>query len=269
MRGMPRLPDYHIHTHLCRHAEGSPSDYLDEATKKGLLEICFCDHMPSFGGYDPKHRMEAGEFQRYLDLIEGIREVSSMPVLLGMEADYYEGCEPLVEKLTSYAGFDLILGSVHFLNGWGFDDPEQLPVWELVDLQETWERYFSLLERLVKTGLFDAVAHLDLPKKFGHRLKTPKLLSMASPVLDLMAKKGVAMEINTSGLRKPVSEVYPSFELIKMAREREIPILFGSDAHRPEEVGHAFQDALRLIKEAGYSEYALFRRREMTLVPLP
>lgn len=265
----PRPPDYHVHTPLCKHATGSVWDYIKEAEKKGIKEICFSDHMPSNGIYDPKHRMGLEQFQEYLDTIQGAKEASPIRVLLGIEADYYEGCEAFLERILRSADFDLVLGSVHFLDGWGFDDPEQLPVWELVDVNETWVRYFQLLKRLVNTGLFDVVAHLDLPKKFGHRIPKEMLKELAAPLLDLMAEKGVAMEINTSGLRRPVSELYPCVEILHMAKERGIPICFGSDAHEPEMVGYAFLDALEVAKEVGFERHAVFRNRKMSFHPLP
>lgn len=266
---MLSLPDYHIHTYLCKHADGFPLDYVKEAEEKGILEVCFCDHMPSYQGYDPKHRMELNQFEYYIQIIEDTKNKSPIPILFGIEADYYRGCEPYVESLITSNNFDLVLGSIHFLDSWGFDDPDQLPVWDLVDVKDTWERYFGLLKELINTGLFDVVAHIDLPKKFGHVLKKEDLLRLSEPVLDLMANKGMAMEINTSGLRKPVKEIYPSLELLKLAKERQIPICFGSDAHEPAMVGYAFEEALRLAKEAGYREYARFKKREISLIPLP
>lgn len=244
-------------------------DYVKEAENKGILELCFCDHMPSYKGYDPKHRMELYQFDYYVQIIQDTKNNSRIPILFGIEADYYRGCEPYVESLLASKEFDLVLGSVHFLDSWGFDDPEQLPVWDLVDVKETWERYFKLLMELVDTGLFDVVAHIDLPKKFGHVLNKEDLLRLAEPLLDQMANKGMAMEINTSGLRKPVKEIYPSLELLKLAQERHIPICFGSDAHEPTSVGYAFEDALLLAKRAGYTEYAKFKKREKTTIPLP
>jgi histidinol-phosphatase (PHP family) len=77
------------------------------------------------------------------------------------------------------------------------------------------------------------------------------------------------MELNTSGLRKPVGEIYPAALIVTLARERDIPICFGSDAHSPEEVGKDFPAALQLARDAGYTHYFRARKREKNLVPLP
>jgi histidinol-phosphatase (PHP family) len=266
---MTLVADYHLHTVLCKHAIGQPSDFEKRAFDLGLCEIGFSDHMPSVDGYDPKHRMVLEEFPRYLEMIQELAQKANIPIRLGIEADYYTGCEAFLEKWLSSQDFDFVLGSIHFLDGWGFDDPEQLPVWERVDVSETWERYFVLQRKLVETGLFDVVAHMDLPKKFGHSLYNSSIKRLVEPVLDLMALKGMTLEVNTSGLRRPVQEMYPSRLILSMAKERGIPICFGSDAHRPEEVGFGFEKAIRLVKELGFSSYVRFRQREKIFWPLP
>jgi len=88
-------------------------------------------------------------------------------------------------------------------------------------------------------------------------------------VLDRIAAANMGVEINTSGLRRPVREIYPSALLLELAHEREIPICFGSDAHTPREVGYAFDQALKLAKEAGYTECLRFEGRQGRQIPLP
>jgi histidinol-phosphatase (PHP family) len=92
---------------------------------------------------------------------------------------------------------------------------------------------------------------------------------MVQPVLDRIARAGMGIELNTSGLRKPVGEIYPSPLIISMAFEREIPICFGSDAHSPEDVSASFDLALKLAREVGYMYYFKISRRTKQLIPLP
>ena len=190
-------------------------------------------------------------------------------VLFGVEADYYRGCEAFLEKWLGAQDFDLVLGSVHFIEDWGFDNPDVKQVWNSVDVAETWVAYFKLIEKLVDTRLFDVVSHLDIPKKFGHRPSEKELEEMVKPVLDKVAASGMGMELNTSGLRKPVGEIYPSALIVSLARERDIPICFGSDAHSPREVGKDFPAALKLALDAGYTHCFRIRKRKKYLVPLP
>ncbi len=263
------LPDYHIHTHLCHHAEGEPSEYRMEARRQGIQEICFADHAPNPDEYDTQHRMELQEFKKYSDMIAALPDDKAPKVLFGIEADYYEGCERFLRQWLPAQGFDLVIGSVHYIKDWGFDNPEQRNVWDSIDVTATWREYFALIGKLVDSGLFDVVGHLDLPKKFGHRIPDNPMKEMVKPVLDRIARANMGIEINTSGLRRPVHEIYPSALILSMARERDIPICFGSDAHSPEEVGFAFGHALKTANDIGYTHYFRIRQREKYAVPLP
>jgi histidinol-phosphatase (PHP family) len=158
---------------------------------------------------------------------------------------------------------------VHFIDGWGFDNPEERHIWDSVDISATLIKYFETVMRLVNTRLFDAVGHLDLPKKFGHRPPESALKEMVQPVLDRMAESGMGMELNTSGLRKPVAEIYPSLLIVSLACERDIPICFGSDAHSPGDVSADFDAALQLAWKAGYTDYFRIRQRKKERVRLP
>ena len=264
-----KLPDYHMHTALCKHAKGTVSDYRRAAGTLGIPEICFVDHAPNPDGYDSDHRMNLNEFCNYQAIVGALMDHQSPHVLFGVEADYYRGCETFLEKWLEIQDFDLVLGSVHFIEDWGFDNPTVKQVWNSVDVTETWRAYFKLVMKLVETRLFDVVSHLDIPKKFGHRPSDKDIKEMVQPVLDWVAVAGMGMELNTSGLRKPVGEIYPSPLIVSLARERDIPICFGSDAHSPQDVGKDFPAALQLARDAGYTHYFRVRKRKKTLVPLP
>ena len=136
-------------------------------------------------------------------------------------------------------------------------------------MKGVWREYFALLTTLVNLRAFDVVAHLDLPKKFGHRLRDKEMTEMIQPLLDRIAKAGMAIEINTSGWRREVCEAYPSPLILALACEREIPITFGSDSHAPKEVGYEFAKAVQLAREVGYTESVQFRKRQPSRLPLP
>jgi len=263
------LPDYHIHTSLCKHAGGEAVQYRAVAEEKRIPEICFSDHGPNPDGYDSAHRMEMGQFPTYRDMVAGLQHGDPPAVLFGIEADYYSGCDSFLGKWLPAQGFDFVLGSVHYLQDWGFDNPSERHLWDSVDVTGTWRRYFELIIKVADSRLFDAVSHLDLPKKFGYRPSDRDLKEMVQPALDRIAEAGMGMELNTSGLRRPVGEIYPSPLIVSLACEREIPICFGSDSHKPEEVGAGFLSALNLAREAGYTHYFRVSRREKELVPLP
>ena len=269
------LADYHIHTELCQHAEGKASAFHARAVELGLPEICFTDHVPNPDGYDPVNRMRLDQFPLYRTMVADLARASQPVVLFGIEADYYNGCERFLQDWLPRQEFDLVIGSVHYIDNWGFDNPDERHVWDSVDVTNTWAAYFNLIgkladsrltdSRLTDSRLADVVGHLDLPKKFGYRPSDQDLKEMAQPALDRVAAAGMAIEINSSGLRRPVHEIYPSALLLSLAKARDIPICFGSDAHRPEEIGWQFDASLALARSAGYTHAMHYRHRR----PLP
>ena len=265
----PPLPDYHTHTRLCHHARGTPAEYRAAAAARGLPALAITDHAPNPVGYDPGNRMSMADFPSYQEMLLPLRDNLAPAVLYGVEADYHEGCEAYLPAWLQSQPFDIVLGSVHQIRDWAFDDPAQLGDWARVEVQAVWRKYFELVARMAATGWFDVAGHLDLPKKFGHRLRDDLLREIAAPALDALARAGMAVEINTSGLRKLVAEMYPSPLLLEMTRERGLALSFGSDSHRPEDVGADFDKALALARAAGYTEHAVYRARRRTMLPLP
>lgn len=263
------LPDYHIHTSLCHHAEGDIAAYYARAAELNLPEICFTDHVPNPDGYDPINRMRLDQFPLYRSMVANTARADRPAVLFGVEADYYAGCERFLKEWLPRQSFDLVLGSIHYIDNWGFDNPDERQVWDSVDITQTWRSYFQLIGKLADTRLMNAVGHLDLPKKFGHRPSDRDLTEMAQPALDRVAAAGMAIEINSSGLRKPVGEIYPSPLLLALAKERGIPICFGSDAHCPADIGWHFDASLALASAAGYTQAVRFSRQRAVPYALP
>ncbi len=182
-------------------------------------------------------------------------------VLLGIEADYRPHTVAEVRSLLESQPFDYVIGSVHHLGDWGFDDPRQMEGYSSRDIDDVWLEYFELVGEAAESGLFTVLGHLDLVKKFGYR-PTRALDVELDWLLGRISRAGVAIEINTAGLHKPVKEAYPSPAILRKLRAADIPITFGSDAHRPEEVGRDFDHAVDLARTAGYEEFA-------TLQPIP
>ena len=265
---MSCLADYHMHTPLCRHAEGWPVDYARAAVERGLAEIGFSDHSPMPEYFDD-WRMLIEELPGYLEIVAAAREAfPQLPIRIGLEVDFIPGQEAWIEKLAAMAPWDYLIGSVHYIApGWDVDNPSHLARFEEQPVAAIWRLYFDAYERCIRTGLFDFVAHPDLPKKFGHRPEGD-LRPYYEPVIAALAETGTAFEINTAGLRKPVRECYPSLEFLRMAREAGIGLLINSDAHSPAEVGAGFAEGLGLAKEAGYSELLRFEQRRRDAVAL-
>jgi histidinol-phosphatase (PHP family) len=260
--------DYHLHTPLCRHAAGEPEEYARRAVERGVEEIGFSDHSPMPPGYDPDWRMGEAEFGTYLGLVERCRRAfPKLSIKLGLEGDFHPGTEGYVRQLLRRAPFDYVIGSVHYLGDWGFDNPENAHRFEGRDVYEIYETYYRLVEGLAESRLFDIVGHPDVIKKFGHR-PSRDYEGLERRALEAVARAGMALDVNTSGLRRPAREVYPSLRILKLARELGIGITLGSDAHDPRHVGESFKEALDLVRAAGYTQLRRYRARSFDLVPL-
>lgn len=269
MSSIQHLPDYHIHTPFCGHAGGEIGDYVKAATGLGLPEMGFADHLPLFHMEDPTLTMSLDDLPVYVARVGELQEAHpEIPIRLGIEADYITThLDELAETLAGYR-FDYIYGSVHFIGGWGIDQSRFKYEFERRDINEVYETYFGLVMAAARTGLFDVMTHLDVVKKYGHR-PTGDLTPLYHEVGKTLAKSGVAIELNSSGLRRPVGEIYPSLEILKIMHQYGVPITFGSDSHRPSEVGYEFDRLLKLARSAGYTDYVGFAGRERIPRPLP
>ena len=268
-----RLPDYHTHSVRCGHARGTPAEYVAAARAAGLLAIGVADHLPLLPQHDPELSMEACELDDYVAEVRELKARYPGFVLLGIEADYRPGTVDDVRALLESQPFDYVIGSVHHLDDWGFDDPRQTDRYDSVDIDDMWVDYFEMVGQAAESGLFTIMGHLDLVKKFGYRASRSLEVEL-DRLLGRISRAGVAVEINTAGLHKPVKEAYPSPEILRKLQEAGIPITFGSDAHHPEEVGRDFAHAIDLAAAAGYDSYAALvaepagGRAQLQMVPL-
>jgi histidinol-phosphatase (PHP family) len=263
------LVDYHMHTVRCGHAVGRLDEYAARAVALGLREIGFSDHLPLLHMKDSNLSMALDELPLYVEEVDELRaHFTALPIRLGIEVDYLPETAPRLPALLDAYPFDYVMGSLHFVDGWCFDNPNDIGGYEGRDLFALWERYFDLLGEAAESGLFDVLAHPDLIKKFGFR-PAADVSHLYEICLDRIAACGIAVEVNTAGLRKPVEEIYPGEEFLRLCRERGIPVTLGSDAHLPEEVGSDFEKALALLKRVGYEEIAFFNGRARSSLRLP
>ncbi|GGJ25825.1 histidinol-phosphatase HisJ [Deinococcus roseus] len=244
------LFDSHMHTPLCKHASGTPMEYAQAALEAGLTGITFTDHMPMPEWYDAPWRMHLSELDRYVEWVQEAQQAfaGKLDIRLGLEGDYHPGTTRFVEKVLQRYPWDYVIGSIHYLGAWGFDNPEFASEYDNRDLRELYQQYYQLTTQAAQSGLFDSIGHLDLPKKFRHIQPD---LTLAFETLDAVAATGMALDYNTAGYRKPIQEAYPSHDLVTEAVKRGIPFVLGSDAHKPSEVGHRFAEAVRDLEGMG------------------
>jgi len=253
------LYESHSHTPLCRHAKGEPEEYAEVALQRGLKGLIVTCHNPLPDGLAQGSRMYPKQFGEYVDLVARAREAyaGKVDVRLGLEADYMPGLESFLEKQLSSQEFNHVLGSVHphikdykekYFSG---------------DVAAYHEIYFEHLADAAETGLFDTISHPDLVKNvFPEEWDLQRVLPAVLRALDRIAATGVAMELNTSGLQKAISEMNPNPTMLREMNQRGIPVVIGADAHVPERVAANYEDAMDLLEAANYSEIQFFLDRK-------
>ena len=275
MLGTARLPlvDYHVHTARCGHAVGAMERYVEHAIETGIAELGFSDHLYLYWVPPPERDPELGmadwELEYYVQDVERCRARygRDITIRLSVEADYIPGHEAELARILARYDWDYVLGSVHFVDGWGMDDSRELAGYDTWDIDALYARYFDLVGESAETGFFDTIGHPDLVKKFGHRPRQSQAEQYAR-LARRLARAGVCAEVNTSGLRKPVAEVYPHPTLLRAFSLAGVPTTFGSDAHAPAEVAADLTAAAALMRTAGYTEYLTFAGRQRTAVAL-
>lgn len=261
----PEVFDSHMHTPLCRHALGEPEEYADQALAKGLQGIIFTCHSPMPDGFWPQVRMMDAEFDAYVSLVDRCRRRfhGELEVFLGIESDWFPGCEDWVERLHRRAEFHYCLGSVHW------QGPEYGERFRTGDEAAFRRAYWDNLATSAETGLFDCLAHPDLIKNYRpDSWRFDDWREEVAGALDRIARTGVAMELNTSGLKKLYAEMNPGPEMLRMMCERGIPVVVGSDSHVARRVGENFAVALEMLREAGFETVSRFVGRRRLDLPL-
>jgi len=254
--------DLHNHTTRCNHAKGSMQNYIERAIELGIDIYGFSEHAPM--DFDEHYRLKFNEMQDYTTDVKTLKEQykNKIKILLGYEVDYLKG---YIDERVIHANVDYLIGSVHFLDKWGFDNPEFISEYQNQDIDDIWQSYFDAVEAMAKTGYFDIVGHFDLIKVFQYMPKKDIRL-IAQNALKAIKEAGMVLELNAAGLRKPIKEIYPSPLLLEMAYELNIPITFSSDAHAIGQVGYKYKEVIALAKKTGYTQAVTFEQREKELI---
>lgn len=269
------LIDYHTHHARCGHAVGELEEYVKRGIELGLSQLGLSDHMPLLhvdpAAYYPEMAMPLDELPRYVEEAFQLKEKyrGQIELRVGLEGDYIEGWERQIEEIVKAYPWDYVIGSVHFLGEWDVSDFRQVHNWEGQDVFAVYERYYDAVAKAARTGFYDIMGHLDVIKRFGHRPDAAleaETVALERGVLTAVKAAGVAMELNASGLSKPVAEMFPSHRILSAAVELGIPLTVGSDAHDPLKLGEHLEQARALLHELGVRELATFEGRRRVMV---
>jgi histidinol-phosphatase (PHP family) len=287
--------DYHLH--LWPHSEHETplrpeqlADYCARAQAAGVTELAVTEHLFRFrqadallGGFwdEPgvpavlaESMAEYWKFHVNADLdayVECALEArrAGLPIVIGLEVDYYEGRMDQVADLLRGYPFDVLLGSVHWVGAWRFDDltdPVSMAEWSARDVDACWEAYTRAMEELAGSGACDVLAHPDLIKVAGHVPDAPA--EWWDRIAEAAATSGMAAEVSSAGWRKPVAEQYPAAGLLERFVARGVPLTTASDAHRLEHVADRADDLRAVLAAAGAETLQGYRRRRPYVVPV-
>ncbi|MDP9237819.1 MAG: PHP domain-containing protein [Chloroflexota bacterium] len=273
------------HTHLQPHGSKPPmtraliDEYVRVGADRGITQICITEHLFRFreaydmlyGWWDadPDTGLAgmaaqywedhvSGSIADYVRLIEDAKR-DGVPVLLGLEMDWIRGREETLRTFLAPYDWDIVLGSVHYVDAWGIDDDAFVFEWEKRDIAQVWGEYGELMRELAESGLVDALTHPDVLKKFGHRPQDETPLHDA--ILAGASVHGTAIELNSNGLRR-CGEIFPALPLVERARALGLPITLASDAHTPGRVGSGFEELTAWARAGGYTEATSFVARK-------
>ncbi len=256
------VADLHNHTPLCKHAKGEIDEYIKSAIEQNIKYFGFSDHAPM--KFDKKYRMSFEDMREYEESLQEAKKKyqDKITILSGYEVDFMP--RYLDERVLS-AKVDYLIGSVHFLGSWGFDNPEFEDEYKNRDIDRIYEEYFEQIKLLAKSEHFQIVGHIDLIKVMGFRSKKDVRL-IAKEAIKAIKDAHMVVEISSAGLRKKAKEIYPSDEILELLKEYDIPITFASDAHHPKQVGFGSDLLVNKAKEFGYSRCAIFKEKERIMI---
>ena len=280
--------DYHLH--LWPHSEHETplrldqlAAYCERAQAAGVTELAVTEHLFRFrqadallGGFWDDESVppalaesmaEYWKFHATVDLDAYVAcaqeaKEAGLPVVIGLEVDYYEVRMDEVAALLAGYPFDVLLGSVHWVGGWRFDDlddPVSMAEWPARQVDRCWDAYTTALEELAASGACDVLAHPDLIKVAGFVPSAPA--EWWDRIAEAAVSSGMAAELNSAGWRKPVGEQYPAFELLRSFVARGVPLTTASDAHHLDHVAYRADDMRALLASVGVELLQGYRAR--------
>jgi len=287
--------DYHLH--LWPHSEHETALSLDQlaaycerAEAAGVTELAVTEHLFRFrqadallGGFwdDPgvppalaESMARYWKFHATADLDAYVEcaleaKAAGLPIVIGLEVDFYEGRMDTVAGLLAGYPFDVLLGSVHWVGAWRFDDlddPASMAEWSTREVDACWDAYTGAMEELAASRSCDVLAHPDLIKVAGYVPAAPD--EWWDRLAEAAADSGMAAEVSSAGWRKPVGEQYPAAALLDRFVARGVPLTTASDAHRLEHVATRSADLRAMVVAAGYTTLQAFTGRTPREVPI-
>ncbi len=293
------MGDYHVHLHdhgpyrgvgppLGEYPPGYIEAYVEQAARRGLSEVGFTEHLyrcvesePVLGRFwarEPRRDLAAQteafvaedrtlSIEAYVAAVVDAKD-RGLPVKLGLEVDFMpDSIEAVMEFLAPYP-WDFLIGAIHWIGGWSVDHGDASYEFARRGVRQAYEDYFDLETQLAASGTVDVLAHVDVVKVHGD-VPAEAPVDLYAEVVRAAATSGTAVEVSSSGLHKPIGEIYPAPSLLAMFNEAGVPITLASDAHEPANCGRDAPALARAARAAGYTEHLVFEQRDPAFRVLP
>ena len=278
--------DYHMHFEYGDYTDWAEG-FFTAAQARGIAEIGISEHSHTFPEFKELYYQDlildnspVGEFQQkwlrsnkfkhtladYFDFMADLKE-RGFTAKVGIEVCNFQD-QAAVKRILDAYPFDYIIGSIHFLDGWGFDASQTVAEWDRHDLEDMYKAYTEAACTIASTGSYDILGHPFNLTIYKHRPDfdpTPYY----EAVLTALAAANMAIDINSgTKYRYPVGEITPNREFIALAYKMGVPVITSSDAHKPEDCGYLVDEATELAASVGYGEIATYTKRERIMQPL-
>lgn len=257
--------DFHVHSNCSGDCAVPMLEACRAAVDSGIKSICFTEHLD----FEPTDSCFAAfDYDLYQNRIQEAQELfgDDLDIRSGIEVDYQPKYQLYIEEYLKGKSFDYVLGATHYVDGVILEDHDRYFTGK--SAEQAYMPYFDNTLVAVQTGIFDALAHLDLCKRYGVRYFGPfdwtPYRERIEQILREVISHGMALEINTSGMRQSPMDTYPSADLLQLYFSlggRLITI--GSDAHKSEHVGAGVADAYEIAKRIGFESIATFSNRKL------
>lgn len=265
------LIDYHIHNQFSPDSDEKTSEIVKKSIEKGIQEICITNHVEL---YNLKDSTETFSFEeatnRFNKIKKDIDEVQinfpNLPIKFGVEIEFREVWANEIKHLIDDMNFDFTIGSVHTVDNVVIATQRYAhKLYEKITEEEAYNKYFDKLYKLIEWGEFDIVGHFDINKRYGYRFygvfKPEKYKNKIIPILELMAKKGIGIELNTNSMKERCCELFPHSQILRWALKSGVEhYTLGSDAHKAKDVGRHLKEALKIAKDIGIKTISTYRK---------
>lgn len=254
------VADYHNHPQAHRtdlpYSKKVLEPWAIKAKELGLKDIAFTDHDRYKAGFDFYEVWDLQERHPAIRFRAGIE----------LDNDPETSEDGHIWVRSNYNDLDFVLGSVHFVKGFAFDHPHYIKEYEKYNINDLYRDYYKNIRKMASSGLVDSLAHLDLIKIFNF-FPTEDMTEVYDETLSLIKEKDLSIEISTAGIRKPVGEIYPSKEIVQMAKAKGISFTIAGDAHAAQDLSHNYDKLAEFLIEMDIYEVAVYEKHEKKIIP--